>query len=108
MEDEEGIDDSWVVHRAATIFDDLKRIIVCEPRPVRPVGRQRVEAIDNRENPRADGDISSLQASGIACAVPVFVMVTNYRNDWLRKIDGGEDVSTNRSMKFHPLEFGWS
>ncbi len=45
--------------------------------PVGPVARHRVERVGDREDPRADRNLVSLRAVGIAAAVPALVVAAN-------------------------------
>ena len=42
---------------------------------IRPVRRQRVEVVDEAQNPRAERDLLALEPARIAAAVPALVMV---------------------------------
>ena len=52
---------------------------------VRPVRRQRVEVVDEAENPRAERDVFSLEAGRIAAAVPALVVAEDERRDRIGK-----------------------
>ena len=51
---DEHVDDRRVVHRAAPLARICERRVVGHPRAVRTIGRQRVEAVDDRQDARAD------------------------------------------------------
>ena len=100
----EHVDDHRVVHHAAALLDDLERGGVAEGRPVRPVGGQRVEAVDHRQDAGADRDLVAAQAARIADAVPVLVMGADDRHDRIRKLDRRQDVGADVDVRLHRLE----
>src|SRR4029079_4974545 len=51
VEAEKRVDDSRIVHGAAAIADDLERFGVLQFRTIRAIGGERVEAVDDRQNP---------------------------------------------------------
>src|SRR3954462_10231996 len=55
----ECVDDQWIVHRSAPLIQNTKRIRIGESRSIRPIRRQRVEAIDYRKNSRTDRDVAA-------------------------------------------------
>ena len=102
----EHVDDQRVVHRAAPLVKDRERVLVGHAPAVRAIRGQRVEAVDDREDARADGDVGAADAIGIARAVPVLVVMPDDRHDGIRKIDRREDLRANRRVELHLLVFG--
>src|ERR1700730_6432337 len=73
-EPHERLDDRWVVHRSSAALNNLQRRVQRDPPPIRPIGRHRVEAVDNRDDPRAERNADAFEPAQIPCAVPVLVM----------------------------------
>ena len=68
-------------------LDDLERIAICHPSPVRPVGSECVVAVNNSKYPGANRNLCANQAVRITGAVPILVMVANDGLDRIRKFD---------------------
>ena len=71
---------------------------------VRAVRRQRVEVVDEEQDPRAERDVLSLEPARIAAAVPPLVMILNERRDRVRKRYSSDDVRTDLRMCLYLLE----
>ncbi len=80
--------------------------LVAERRAIRPIRRQRVEAVDHRENPRANRNVGAGHAARIPGAIPVLVMAAHDRHDGVRKIDKRQDVGADIDVALHLLELG--
>ena len=76
-----------VVHRAAALLDDRDRRRVGHRRAIGPIRGQGVEAVDHRENARADRNLLAAQAARIPAAVPVLVMGAHDRHDRVGEVD---------------------
>src|SRR5262245_39672455 len=95
MNSDEGVDYQRVVHRAAPIDQNLDCVLTCEPRTVRAIGRQRIIAINDGENTGSDRNVGSFKTCWVASAIPIFVMMPDDWNDWVRKVDGRENISSD-------------
>src|SRR4029453_13191301 len=96
------------VHRPPSLANYPQRLIRRECATVRPIRGERVETVDNREDPRADRSLLTAQPVGITASIPVLVMMSNDRHDWEREFDRRQNLRTNPGMLFHRLELGGS
>ena len=103
---DERIHDRRVVHRPAAFEQDGDRGLVRHPRAVGTIGRQRIEAIDDRQDPGADGDVGAADPIGVAGAVPVLMVMADDRHHRIGEVDGAEDLGADRRVQLHLLEFG--
>ncbi len=62
-----------------------ERRVVADGLVVRPVGRQRIEIVDDAEDARAERDLVLLQAGRIAAAVPALVVAQDERRHRVRE-----------------------
>ena len=62
---DEGVDDARIVHRAAPRAQDVDGRFVGQRRAVRPIRRERIVAVDDRQYPRADRDVLARNASRV-------------------------------------------
>ena len=106
MHADECLDHQRLVHRAAARAQNLERLLVGQRGAIGTIGRQRVEAIDDRQDPRADRDVGAGDAAGIAAAVPVLVMTSHDRHDRIRKVDERQNVGADIDVPLHLLELG--
>ena len=74
------------------------------PAAVRAIGGQRVEAVDDGEDARAQGNLFALEAVGIAGAVPVLVVMPDDRGDGIGKLDRRQDLRADGRVALHGLE----
>src|SRR6185369_13605986 len=74
----------------------------------RSIFANRVEAIDNRDNARGDGDLFAAQAVRITAAVPLFVVMPDDRNHWIREIHTTEDLGAHDRVDLHLLKLSMS
>ena len=95
---------SYIVPRRST--QDRERLFVGHAAAIRAIGRERVEAVDDREDARADRDRFAGDAIGIAGAVPVLVVVADDGHDRIGKVDRRENLRADRRMQLHLLELG--
>src|SRR3954471_19481209 len=103
---EERVDDKRVVHVTAPTDQDREGIIVGEARTVRTIRSECIKAIDHRENPGANRNVSPSDARRIPGSIPVLMMVSDDGYYRIRKIDRGQHVGAETRVKFHFLEFG--
>ena len=103
---EERVDHGRVVHRAAALDQDVGGLGLRHGRAVGAVGRQRVVAIDDRQDARAHRDAFAAQPARVTGAVPVFVVRAHDRHDRVGKLDGREDVRAHVHVQLHRLELG--
>ncbi len=71
----EEIENGRVVLDAAFDVQDPDRDRMRPGRVIRASGGQCIEAVDDRQDAREQGDVGTLQAVGIAASIPMFVMV---------------------------------
>ena len=62
---------------------------------IRPLGGQRVEVVDDRQDARAERDLVASQALRIALAVPALVVAQDERRDRIRKWHGADDFGSD-------------
>ena len=72
---------------------------------IRPHRCHRVVVIDDRKNPRADGDGLTSQRVRISVAVPAFVVAENQRRDRIRKRNARNDFRADLGVNPNFLEF---
>ena len=70
----------------------------------RPLRRQRVEVIDDRQDARAERDLLALETGRIALAVPALVVAVDDRRDRVGKRHRRDDLGAHLRMHLHPLE----
>src|SRR6516225_7402049 len=104
MKSEESIDNHRVVHGSAALLQNCESLVVRQFRSIRTIRGQRVKTINDRENSSPDRDCCCFDAGWIAGSIPVFMMVTNDGNHWVREIDRGKDVSSDAGVELHFLE----
>ena len=102
----EGIDNERIVHGAAALDENRDCVFVAQPWSIRSVRCESVEAVDDREDARSDGDVRPLDPVRIPPAVPVLMMVPDDRDDGVRKIDRREYVGTHARVELHLFELG--
>ena len=107
MNPQERVDDQRIVHRSTPLNQNGNRLFVRQLLAIWSVRRERVETVDNGEDPCADRNVGSLDAGRVAGAIPVFVMMTNDRHDWIREVDCREDVRADAGVQLHLLELGF-
>src|SRR5256885_16971479 len=95
MQFDEVRDDRGVVHLAAALTQNPQSVGVRQLRTVRPIRRERVEAIDDREDPGADRNRLALQSRWISSPVPVLVVMPHDRYYGVREIDRCQNVSAD-------------
>src|SRR5689334_4367598 len=61
----------------------------------RSILANRVEAIDHGDNARGDGNLFTAQTVRIATAVPLFVVMPDDRNHWIREVHTPEDLGAH-------------
>ena len=88
-------DDHGIVERRLSRSKSSIACSVDQPRPVRTIGGQRIEAVDNGKNSGAERNFGADETVGIAAAVPLLVMVADDRHDWIREIDGRENAGAH-------------
>src|SRR5437868_13972553 len=59
---EEGVGELWVEHRPAALVNHRDRGVVAERAAIRAMRRERVVAVGDRENARADGNVVAAAA----------------------------------------------
>ena len=101
---EKHIDDPRVVHCSAPFPDDLDCRGGAHRRSVWTVRDERVEAIHDRQNARADRNVFAAQARRVAGAVPVLVVRPDDRHDRIGEVDRGKNVRTQRHVRLHRVE----
>ena len=82
----------------------VERLHVGQRPPVGTVGRQRVEAVHHREDPRADRDRRSGESRRVPVAVPVLVVVAHDRHHRVGEVDRREDVRADARVPLDLLE----
>ena len=107
MHADEGVDHQRLVHGAAPRAQDVERRSSDKRRAVRAVGRERVEAVDDRKNPRADRNIRADDAPRVPGAVPVLMMAAHDRHHGIRKFDERQNVGADVDVALHLLELGF-
>ena len=101
---DEGGDHARVVHAAAALAQDLQGRRLRHAAAIRTIRRERVEAVDDRQDPRADRDVLAADAARVAGAVPVLVMAVHDRHDGIRELHEREDVRADVDVALHLLE----
>ena len=71
---------------------------------VRPVGRERVVVVDDRQDARAERNLFALQSLRIALAVPAFVVAEDERRHRVREGHGTDDLRADLRMDADLLE----
>ena len=100
----ERVDDQRVVHRATAFEQNRDSFFICEPGSIGAIRRQRIEAVNDRQDSRAYRNISARQPRRIARSIPALVVVSDDRYDRIRKGDCGQDVRSDARMQLHLLE----
>src|SRR6266511_4561932 len=102
------INDEWVVHRTPSLLENAESILVGQTWPIRTVGGQRIEAVNDRQNAGPYWDVRSGKLVGVTASIPAFVVMPHDWNDWIREFDRGKNIRPDTRMKLHLLELGWS
>src|SRR5262249_6776668 len=84
---DEGINDQWVVHPSTPFTQNLERLLIRQAWTIRAIRGQRIEAINHRQDARAERDIVAAEFRRVASAIPIFVMVPNDWNNRVGKAD---------------------
>ena len=72
---------------------------------VRPVGRQRIEHVDDPDDLREEGHLSVFQPVGVAAAVQTLVMMPDDGAHVLERSQAGADGIANNRMFAHDARF---
>src|ERR1044072_3297694 len=88
----EQLDDLRVVVRAAAAQQEGDGLLARQAATKRAVFAHRVEAIDDRNDARGDGNRFALQAVWIAESVPLLVMMPDDGHDRIREIDAAQNL----------------
>src|SRR5712692_5943487 len=97
----EGANYGGVVLRTAASNDQVDRFLAAHSLPILTVLTHGVEAVNYCEYASGEGNVFPAQPVGIAVAVPALVMMSNDRNDRIRKFDAAEDLSARDRMNLH-------
>ena len=74
------------------------RALVAQCLVVRPLGRDRVVIVDDRQNPRADWNVLAAQSLRIAFSVPALVVTQDQRSDRVGEGHRGDDFRADLRM----------
>ena len=72
---------------------------------VRTLRHQRVEVVDDREDPRAERNLVALEPGRIALAVPALVVAEDQRRHRIRKRHAADDLGADLRVNPDLLEF---
>src|SRR5262245_20749847 len=77
-----------------------------QSRTIRSVGIQRIETIHDPHDSSAMPNVRTRDPCRIPFAVPVLVMMSDDRYDWIWEANRRQQVCSDRGMPLHRLEFG--
>jgi len=89
---QERVHDIGVVDRATVSHENLDRSLLAQSAAVRAIGGERVEAVDDRQNTGAHGDVGALESPRVPAAVPRLMMALDDRHDRVGTVDRREDI----------------
>ena len=87
------------------VLQQVDRALVAERVVIRPLRRDRVVVVDDRQNARADRNRLAGQSLRITLAVPSLVVAEDQRRDRIRKRHAGDDLRADLRMDADLLEF---
>ena len=82
---------------------DLDRLVVRQRAFVAAVRRQRIVHVGEADDTRPQRNPLSTQCVGIACAIPVLMVVPHDRVHIVRKVDLFQDVGAGTGMQLHHI-----
>ena len=82
---DEHRDDRRIERLARFLLQQADRGVEAHRLVIRPLRRQRVEVVDDREDARAERNLLALQPVRIALAVPALVVAEDERRDRIRE-----------------------
>src|SRR5262249_41146593 len=103
---EESLNHIWIENGAASFLQHRDRFVVGHRLAVLPVLAHGVEAVGQRKYSGCSRNLISAQSVRIAAPVPALVMVTDYRNDGIRKPDSFEYLGADDRVNFHLFKLG--
>jgi len=101
---DEGIDHEWIVHIRTTFAKNLEGLVVAETGPVGTVRRQGVKAIHDGQDPSSKRNVRPGETRWIARAIPVFMMMSDYRDDRIGKANRRQQIGSDVSVTLHLAE----
>src|SRR6185503_13961536 len=105
---DELLDDDRIKMDSGTTQQQRSCFIERHATAKRSVFTNRVEAIDNGDNARGDGDLFTAQTVRITTAVPLFVVMPDDRNHWIREVHTTEDLGADDRVDLHLLKLSMS
>ena len=98
------VDDGRIERLARFLLQQADRGVEAHRLVIRPLGHQRVEVVDDRQDARAERNLLALQARRIALAVPALVMAQDERRDRIRERHRADDVGADLRVGADLLE----
>src|SRR6185369_7163633 len=92
---DELLDDDRIEMNSGTAQQQRRRFVERHATTKWSIFTNRVEAIDNGDNARGDGDLFAAQAVRITAAVPLFVVMPDDRNHRIREVHTTEDLGSD-------------
>src|SRR5690606_38996019 len=92
------------IHDSSACHQNSNRNIVRKATTIRAIGRQRVEAINDRQDTGPKWNLRSFKPIGVASSIPVLMVMSDDWDDRIRELNRGQYVGTNPRMQLHPLE----
>ena len=101
---DEGLDQRRIEAGARLGAQDVERLVAALRQTVRPIGHQRAESIDDRDDARAERNLLAAQRRRIAGAVPALVVALDERRHRQRERHVANDVGADPRVDPHFLE----
>src|SRR6185503_17354873 len=105
---DEPLDDDRIEMNSGTAQQQRSRFVERHATAKWPVFTNRIEAIDHGDNARGDGNLFAAQTIGITAAVPLFVVMPDDRNHWIREVHTTEDLGADDRVDLHLLKLSMS
>jgi hypothetical protein len=100
----ERLDASRIERFAGFLLDQRNGRLERHRLVIRAIRGQRVEVVDEKQNPRAERNVVTLQAARVSTSIPPLVVILNERCDGVRKGDSRDDIRTDLRMCLYLLE----
>ena len=101
----ESLDETRIERFTRFLPQQTDRALVAHRLVIGALGGERVEVVDDGEDPRAGGNFFALHAGRIALAIPTFVVAQNERRDRIGERNTSNDLGPDLRMNSNFLEF---